>query len=285
MPNWSACPVCEVVIDGDPWLTMDPLTWHRCGACDLVFKSKEPDGFLTDEHYEEDYFTGGSRQYDKRREHRIGKAQRQLDCGREFTTGDRLLDIGCSLGYALEAGRRLGLEPVGVDLSETARRACIEQGFTAVDGRLDALPFPDQSFDLVLMKHVLEHTPDPKGALHEIKRVCSDQACLIIAVPNLHYFKGRFARLKHRYYNPRHAGREHYVYFSRAALAKMLEEAGFTVRAHSKALFKKRRARDGLAAIIKEGLWFAVMSAWQALASGLSLRRELFVIAQLRNDP
>ncbi len=282
MPQWSNCPVCSARIDHANWLEMAPLAWKKCRACDLVFKASEPEGFLTDEHYEDAYFSGGSRKYDKRREHRIKKASRQISVGREFTEGTRLLDIGCSLGYALEAGRRSGLEPVGLDLSETARKACLEQGFEAVDGRMDDLPFGADRFDLVLMKHVLEHTPDPAAALREIHRVCSAKACLMIAVPNLHYFKGRFAALRHRYYDPKHAGREHYVYFSRAALIRLLNEQGFEVRAQSKAIFRRKEAAKGLAATFKEAAWYGILSTWQALASLLGLRRELFVVAQRR---
>ena len=108
MPQWSDCPVCDQTVNGPIWLEMPPLSWRNCQRCGLVFKAEEPDGFLTDDHYEDSYFTGGSRKYDRRREHRIGKAARQLSAGQEFTSGRRLLDIGCSLGYALEAGRRRG---------------------------------------------------------------------------------------------------------------------------------------------------------------------------------
>ena len=280
MPAWSHCPVCRQRADAPAWLIMTPLTWHRCSACDLVFKGEEPDGFMDDAHYEDDYFSGGSRQYDRRREHRIGKAQRQINAGQEFTSGTRLLDIGCSLGYALEAGRRLGLDPVGLDLSETARRACHEQGFEAVDGSMNALPFEAGRFDLVLMKHVLEHTPDPARALREVRRVTSPGACLMIAVPNLHYIKGRFAAWKHRYYNPKHAGREHYVYFSPSALTRLLEAEGFKVRAQSKAVFRRRLGRRGIVPALRELSWFSLLWVWQGIASLLSLRREIFVVAQ-----
>ena len=280
--EWSNCPVCSQFIDGADWLEIEPLTWKKCRTCDVVFKGSEPDGFLTDAHYEDDYFVGGSRAYDERREHRVNKALRQISAAREFSQGERLLDIGCSLGYALEAGRRLGLEPIGLDLSQTARNACLEQGFEAVDGRMDELPFEDARFDLILMKHVLEHTPEPAAALREIRRVCAAEACLIIAVPNLHYIKGRFARFRHRYYDPKHAGREHYVYFSRSALIRLLREQGFEVRASSKAVFRRREAKKGIGSAVKEALWFSLLSGWQTLASICGLRRELFIIAQRR---
>ena len=41
---------------------------------------------------------------------------------------------------------------------------------TLFDGR--TLPFPDNSFDVVLLIFVLHHAEDPKAVLHEARRVC-----------------------------------------------------------------------------------------------------------------
>ncbi len=43
------------------------------------------------------------------------------------------------------------------------------------------LPFPDDSFDLVLAIEVLEHVPDPIGALAELDRVCRRD--VVLSVP------------------------------------------------------------------------------------------------------
>ena len=40
-------------------------------------------------------------------------------------------------------------------------------------GDATTLPFPDDSFDLVLAIEVLEHVPGPEAALSELARVCS----------------------------------------------------------------------------------------------------------------
>ena len=51
------------------------------------------------------------------------------------------------------------------------------------------LPFPDASFDFVFCIEVLEHVPNPFGALTEIRRVLRDDGVLTLSVPNPYHLK------------------------------------------------------------------------------------------------
>ncbi len=44
-------------------------------------------------------------------------------------------------------------------------------------------PFDDGSYDLVLCSHVLEHIPDDKAAMRELRRICSPTGRVLIMVP------------------------------------------------------------------------------------------------------
>jgi SAM-dependent methyltransferase len=54
-----------------------------------------------------------------------------------------------------------------------------------VNVRLDVmrLPFPDESFDLVLCNHVLEHVFDDQAAMRELRRVLRPEGCAVLQVP------------------------------------------------------------------------------------------------------
>jgi ubiquinone/menaquinone biosynthesis C-methylase UbiE len=106
---------------------------------------------------------------------------------------ERFLDAGCGDGRYLAALARLPERPhqvVGTDIAErilaTARRATEAAGIDAelVRANLEALPFEDASFDLVLCTQVLEHVLDPAAALRELARVLRPRGTLVLSTDN-----------------------------------------------------------------------------------------------------
>lgn len=81
--------------------------------------------------------------------------------------------------------RANGYEAMGVD------RNCATAN--VMRGDILALPFGQQSFDVVLFLDVIEHLPfpDQAGALDEIHRVLRADGKLIISIPNLAHFYSR----------------------------------------------------------------------------------------------
>jgi ubiquinone/menaquinone biosynthesis C-methylase UbiE len=47
------------------------------------------------------------------------------------------------------------------------------------------IPFADSCLNVVIIKHIVEHLPDPQKAIHEIGRVTEKGGTLILATPNL----------------------------------------------------------------------------------------------------
>lgn len=93
----------------------------------------------------------------------------------------RALDVGSGPGkLALELARRSpALSVVGIDLSpemvrlavENAREAGLSERATFREGGVEAIPFPEASFDLVVSTLSLHHWSDPVAGLREIGRV------------------------------------------------------------------------------------------------------------------
>ena len=97
----------------------------------------------------------------------------------QFVSGASVLDVGCGPGtITIDIARRVAPgRVVGIDASadviEQARRngAGVDNvEFTT--GDVYALDFADASFDVVHAHQVLQHLPDPVGALREMRRVC-----------------------------------------------------------------------------------------------------------------
>ncbi len=91
--------------------------------------------------------------------------------------GDRVLDVGCGVGWLCQRFAAGGAKVFGVDLTRqaielTGRRLAL-QGLSCVLAQANAerLPFRNGSFDFVTCGGVLHHTPDIDGATDEIFRV------------------------------------------------------------------------------------------------------------------
>ena len=90
--------------------------------------------------------------------------------------GQRVLDVGCAKGFLLHDLATVvpGLEVRGVDVSEYAIQNAMEDVKPhLVCASADALPFPDDSFDLVIAINVVHNLELPRciQALREIERV------------------------------------------------------------------------------------------------------------------
>jgi SAM-dependent methyltransferase len=94
-----------------------------------------------------------------------------------------VLDIGCAdknPARFIPAGTRY----IGLDYYETATRWYGTQPH--VYGDAQALPFPSQSVDCVLLLDVLEHLPRPTVCLSEAHRVLKPHGTLVVQVPFLY---------------------------------------------------------------------------------------------------
>ncbi len=93
------------------------------------------------------------------------------------TRGLDVLEIGVGMGADAVRFGRAGAQLTGIDLTARAveiTRCRLEAATVEGDVRVadaEALPFPDDSFDLVWSWGVLHHTPDPEAAFAEAVRV------------------------------------------------------------------------------------------------------------------
>jgi len=87
--------------------------------------------------------------------------------------GVRVLDVATGPGYVAAAAVRRGASVVGIDFSEAmlAEARGHHPGIDFRSGDAEALPFPEASFDAVVMSFGLLHLARPDQALAEAHRV------------------------------------------------------------------------------------------------------------------
>jgi len=97
--------------------------------------------------------------------------------------GASVLDIGCGEGYVLDELAARGIANVeGVDIVDIRRNK--DYPFRLYDG--ETLPFPDRSFDLVVLSFVLHHVPNERklALLEEALRVSRAKVVVIEDTPS-----------------------------------------------------------------------------------------------------
>jgi ubiquinone/menaquinone biosynthesis C-methylase UbiE len=98
----------------------------------------------------------------------------------------RILEIGCGLGHLL--GWLIdNYELFGTDINPWALwDACknVPEGNYLLLAAEDLSVFPDEIFQVVIAKHVVEHLSDPESAIAEFSRVLEPGGLLLLATPN-----------------------------------------------------------------------------------------------------
>ncbi len=125
---------------------------------------------------------------------------------RYLTPGMRVLDAGC--GRDADLARYLqaaGCRVLGVDLGPgLSENSALHY---PVRGNLEALPFSNESVDLVTCRYVAEHLKEPVKVFRELARVLRRGGKVVLLTPNRWHYVALIARLTphafHRWVNAR----------------------------------------------------------------------------------
>lgn len=101
-----------------------------------------------------------------------------------ISPNSKILDVGCGDGISLQKLSNLGHDVVGIDLNDAKLTRAIEKGFSVVNADMHEMFFAeDDSFDVIISSHSLEHAYDPILALKEFNRVLKKDGLLFIVLP------------------------------------------------------------------------------------------------------
>jgi SAM-dependent methyltransferase len=156
-----------------------------CKNCGLVFQNPFMDKEKLISFYSNQYRHGVS-------EYRGGNVrQQQKNYVQKFLNNKKgkILDIGSFEGYFLNLFKEEGWETIGIEPSSDAAKICRKKyGIEVYDEMFEYTLFNEKDFDLITIRHVLEHVDDPMNTILLMKKYLKDDGIIFIEVPNIERF-------------------------------------------------------------------------------------------------
>lgn len=175
---------------------------------------------------------------------------------RSIPARSRVLEIGSHDGYLLHLIQKQGHTCEGVEPSPFADFSREKYGLSVIKDFFRAEQFEPESFDVVILRHVIEHLHEPAVLLEEALRSLKIGGLLYVEVPN------SYSSLSECFFPEFHA--DHISYFTMPSMAHLLAECGLSEIVHQESViaymkfpFISALARKGekrMAA--KEAGWF-----------------------------
>lgn len=197
MPN-KQCLLCESQNVHTKWKDVRGYDVNHCSDCDFLFLDSMPSQELLEEYYSDKYFmtdfARNNNLLESASNEKNSEQAKEFDklIGNYISTNRNevcVTEIGCSWGYLLWNLKKLGYPVRGFELSQTtAKEGSRQLGIGITPGFFEPQL---EMFDVIILRHVLEHVSNPKDLLSQIYASLKDGGIFILEGPNLDSISSR----------------------------------------------------------------------------------------------
>ncbi|MCH8004062.1 MAG: class I SAM-dependent methyltransferase [Nanoarchaeota archaeon] len=221
------------------FMKVDGFNIVKCKNCDLIYvnprlKFNELEKIYKNKIYfnnqsfkDTNYTFYGYENYLLEKKDIIYTFIRRLNVIEKYKKPGTLLDIGCALGFFLELALKRGWKARGIEISKVAAGyAKKHQKSPVFNGTLEEVNYKKESFDVITIFDVIEHVPNPKKTILQIKNLLKPGGIISITTPNIGSLPAKILGKK---WEEVRRVREHIYYFSDKTLNRLLKESGFKI--------------------------------------------------------
>ncbi len=226
-PTQYQCPACTSGVSTVRYVysvgekQCDILSCHECG---MMFARPVPISVLTERQMDS---VGDAELFHNRLLrwlHRNFVVKREIRHVKRLLKRERftMLDIGCGTGWTTRIWQELGAEVTGMEPSPARSKVASDQyGFPVIASYVEDLAC-EEKFDVIVMRHVLEHFADPYMVLTKVKGHLKDGGLLVVIVPNIDCIGRYLFGAKWSWILPWHCN-----FFTPSSIFRIAERAGF----------------------------------------------------------
>ena len=150
-----------------------------------------------------------------------GKQLRKLISNHTDLIGKTIIEVGTGAGGLLQGVVGDDADGIGCDFGFSYLKFAQSKSLRVFQGSISSVS--DDSADVLIYSHVLEHIANPKNEIREMFRVLKDNGLAVIVVPGVYSI--------HRHYGGRlsqYLQSAHLHHYTRQHLRKLMEDGGFS---------------------------------------------------------
>jgi len=213
----------------------DGFTYRRCKKCEMIYMSPR----LTDSATLAFYNSKANEVYNEIKFHGQGANIEQdnlvnyqnLELIIKSTQAHptkseqlKLLEVGCGSGFFLKSAQNAGFDVYGLELNSrllgNAKKLLEVETIYGVD--VQECDFPDEHFDVIYLRDVIEHIHSPMPFLRKLSALLKVGGVLFLETHNVEGLIFKAVRIRHTCF----FGFEHPVHWSPKTLSLALEKSG-----------------------------------------------------------
>lgn len=183
----------------------------------FVFSKSIPTGEELVKHYEkysrEDYLSPVT----------IKRYDELLAMFEKYRKTNRILDVGCGVGYFLQHAATKGWEVYGTEFTDAAVASCEAKGILMKQGPLSTDWYEKESFDVITSFEVLEHINNPVPEVSNFYKLLRKGGVLYFTTPNFNCFERFWLKSKYSVI----CYPEHLCYYTPKTVNFLMNKIGF----------------------------------------------------------
>lgn len=215
----NTCPVCGSTKRELTIPLPEELNIYQCQDCTLAYVDPFP--VYSGDVYEKTYFDKSLAAYDSMRGYRIKRfGMERIALIQKYVKQGKLLDVGCGVGWFLEAAKTEGFEIFGQEISKELGEYTSE--LLGIKVFSEELTDINEKFDVITMFDLIEHVMDPKLLVEQSKKLLNPGGIIVAFTPNYDSLGIQFLKENSSLVCPP----AHLTYFTKESVQKLASDTG-----------------------------------------------------------